>query len=166
MSTTSRLLETIENLSEDDVRADLARVRAARERLELEESLLVQVLDLVITGPKSPVEGMARTAHLARLRAERNAVVHAPSAGGKADAERGTTRPRRQNRRAAIRAIIRSDPKRDWTPAEIDYELVLRGVETTRDAVRMTLQRMTKAGELVRTARGLYKLPRDTEAKK
>ena len=56
MTETSKLFATIGQLTEEDVRADLAWIRQAREKLELEETLLLQVLDLVRSDKTSGAE--------------------------------------------------------------------------------------------------------------
>ena len=158
MSTSSRLFEMIANLTEDEVRADLNRVRVERERLEIEEALLHQVLDLVKTGHTSIDQSIERRTHLAKLsrdraEAELEPVVPRPVSNGEPQ------RAPRQNRRHAITAIMRADPERSWSNADMHKALTERGADVTPVNVRVTLQRMERDGELVRVGRGVYKLP-------
>ena len=155
MTETSKLFATIGQLTEEDVRADLARIRQAREKLELEETLLLQVLDLVRSDKTSGAERSLRPDNLGRLAAARHAASGRPTAGSTPNA------PLRAGRgqRLAITRMMRVDPARTWTSAEMHEALAKRGSDVTAGNVRMTLQRMERAGEISRVARGKYKLP-------
>jgi pyruvate/2-oxoglutarate dehydrogenase complex dihydrolipoamide acyltransferase (E2) component len=141
----------IQDLTEDEVRQDLALVVKERERLETEEMVLRQVLDLVI--------GQGRPASKPQLKPESQ-----PRADADSDAHvpaKPATRP--GSKRGPIKQIMRADAGRPWRAAEIRALLQERGYEVRPTNVRVTMRRMAEAGELVKVAEGQYVLPKSPD---
>lgn len=135
------VLEKLRNIPPDQIREELARVRAQRAQLAKDEALLEQVLALHGDSEQKLYVG-AVTAW-----PESNEEV-APS-----------PRPEPGTRRAQIQQIMAESDKPTWTPAEIIAALRERGTRARDEAIRVTLRRMLDRGQLERPGYGSYKLP-------
>ena len=155
--TTSRLFEMIKGLTEQEVRADLARIQAARERLETEEMLLRQVLDLLprrapAAPPSNPTAddepSDTRTRHDSAEGVGTPVRPPAPQAGKQPTSKRGP-----------IKLVMASERGRMWTAAELRAALAQRGHDLSASNMRVTLRRMANRGEITKVADGQYTLP-------
>lgn len=192
--TSSSVLARVAGVSEDEVLADLERVRAAaaaaaaeearagreREQLEAEEAALEHLL-VVIRGPR-PIKrlsvtpkGLKAVASLAAQLADDDrddqrpeATAHGMPADAQAHGRDAGEAPRNgapSSKRAPILAIMREHPeKRGWSPAQMRTELARRGISVSPNSIRVTMARMANAGQLTRPGNGLYSLADDQAA--
>lgn len=61
---------------------------------------------------------------------------------------------KRSNKREAIMKVLGADPNRVWLPSEVKEGLLAVGIDSSVEAVRVTLRRMGDAGELTRPPDG------------
>jgi hypothetical protein len=143
MEASTTVLNRLTELSPNEVRAELAAIRRQRERLETAENVLQNLLELLDLS-----EGPAKVA-------TDSGADMVLSDGTEVEVKSG------RSKRGLILTIIKTDPGRYWTPAEIHGALTERGVDITRENVRVTLRRMNQAGELGKVGQGKFRLHRE-----
>lgn len=127
-------------MAEDPVIDLLAKQSAARLR-DMDATVSKKIGDLLVQ------QAWVRRA----LEAKGVAVPprEAPSNGNGARAKR-----KRSNKRNAIMNILVSDPDRVWLPSEVRERLLAEGIDSSVEAVRVTLRRMGEDDELERPPDG------------
>jgi hypothetical protein len=144
MDTSPTVLHRLTHLSPEEVRAELASIRRQRETLETAEQVLQNLLELLELSSLPPAK--AASSSDADLLLSDGTAVEIKSG---------------RSKRGLILAIIKTDPTRYWTPAEIHAALTQRGVDVSRENVRVTLRRMNQAGELGKIGQGKFRLHRE-----
>jgi hypothetical protein len=143
VGTGTDIISRLKTLSRNDIVKDLQRVRDERERLELEEQVLKGLLDLIsatrVSGASGEIDALFRD-----------------EGGNMTAVEIKTAGAHGASKRAVIHTIIQTQPERIWRMGEIDAYLVERGIEMTKQNLRVTLRRMAQAGEIEKVADGRY----------
>jgi hypothetical protein len=123
----------------DGIDAEEKKLRRRREILEARRSVL---------------EGVAR---LRKLQLGETTGLNRRMPAEERDLADGAPKPR-----DVVLTIIDDDPSRTWDAQAVDEALQRQNVITTRDNVRVILQRLNRTGALRRVGRGAYQSARAT----
>ena len=151
-------LETLDSADADEIRTDLRRVQAEREKLDARERLLRNLLDFVEARDEAQTVGSHAKSSGSRKTSAR------PSGNGSTATEPPSppqrNAPLGKNREMILR-IMRAEAakNRQWRSREIHEALKERGITIRPENTRVTLRRMSKAGEIEKPAPGVYRLP-------
>lgn len=122
----------------------LAKQSAARLR-DMDEKLSGQIVDLQV-----------QQTWIRRALEEKGVTPPelAPSPGNATNGSPTRGKRKRSNKRSAIMKVLLTKPSAVWLPSEVREGLLTQGIDSSVEAVRVTLRRMGEDGELVRPPDG------------